>query len=179
MKTKSMTFLQSMFREHNTSLLRFLTAKLADPHEAEDIAQDTYHNMLRVEAPENLENARAYLFQTAANLALNRLRKQRRQNNCERRLRLEAQLDTGTTASPERAVGARYELEAVQVAVNALPDNCRRAFLLSRAQGKSYREISTELGVSVSTVEKYLIRALEHLRHQCHPPGKARADDRR
>ncbi|TQV84005.1 sigma-70 family RNA polymerase sigma factor [Exilibacterium tricleocarpae] len=170
MKTKSVTFLQSMFREHNTSLLRFLTAKLADPHEAEDIAQDAYHNMLRVKQPEQLENARAYLFQTAANLALNRLRKQRRQGSCERTLHAEAGLhNTATTPSTERTVCAQYELEAVLAAVDTLPEQCRRAFMLSRAQGSSYREISVELGVSISTVEKYLIRALEHLRTHCRP----------
>ncbi len=168
MKSKSVNFLQSIFQEHNSGLLRFLTAKLADPHEAEDIAQDAYHNLLRAKAPEQLENARAYLYKTAANLALNRMRKQRRQQHCEWRLSGEAN-GRGDAVSPEQAVCAQYELDAVLAAVNQLPESVRRAFLLSRAEGKSYREISTELGVSVSTVEKYLIRALAHLRRQCEP----------
>lgn len=161
-----------MYREHNTSLLRFLTSKLSNPHDAEDIAQDAYHNMLRIEEPDKLDNAKAYLFQTAANLALNRMRKRRRQAHHEHAIRLEADLESGsTTISPEQATCAQYELEAVLAAIDDLPERCRHAFLLSRSQGKNYQDISIELGVSVSTVEKDLIKALQRLRKQLKHPS--------
>ncbi len=174
MKAKRIRFLQSMFREHHGSLLRFLASKLSDPHEAEDIAQDAYHNLLRMNSPEVLENARAYLFQTAANLALNRMRKQRRQQRYTQTVMAEADNDSGlTTTSPEQAVGAQIELQRIVAAVDELPDKCRTAFLMSRSEHKSYNEISEALGVSVSTVEKYLIRALHHLRAQLTPATPA------
>lgn len=166
MKSKG-TFLQTMFRDHNTSLLRFLTRKLSNPDEAEDIAQDAYHNLLRMNPSVDLENAKAYLFQTAANLALNRMRKQRRQTHYAQTVVAEADNDSGlTTTSPEQVTSAQIELERVLAAIDNLPEKCRRAFQMSRSEHKSYSEISAELGVSVSTVEKYMIRSLEHLRKQ-------------
>lgn len=167
MKAKRIRFLQSMFKDHHSSLLRFLSGKLSDPHEAEDIAQDAYHNLLRMESPEELENARAYLFQTAANLALNRMRKQRRQHRYAQSVLHDADNDSGlTTTSPEQAAGAQIELKLIMAAVEELPNKCRQAFLMSRSEHKSYAEISKELGVSVSTVEKYLIKALQLLREK-------------
>lgn len=162
---KSVQFLQGLFRDHNTSLLRFLTRRLSDPDDAEDIAQDAYHNLLRMETPENLENARAYLFQTAANLALNRIRKRGRQRQYAQTLQAQEDTDRGLiTTTPEQVVGAQIELQRVLDAVEELPEKCRKAFLMSRSEHKSYTQISKELGVSVSTVEKYLIKSLDHLR---------------
>ncbi|NIB43892.1 sigma-70 family RNA polymerase sigma factor [Pseudomaricurvus alkylphenolicus] len=164
---KKFQALQSMFQDHNSSLLRFLTRRLSDPHEAEDIAQDAYHNLLRMDAPEELENARAYLFQTAANLAQNRMRKQRRQDHYQHSVVAEADEDSGLdTASAEKTAAAQLELEKVMAAVELLPEKCRRVFTMSRAEHKSYPQISEELGISVSTVEKHLIKALDHLRKQ-------------
>jgi len=167
MKNKGAPFLQTMFRDNNASLLRFLSRKLSEPHEAEDIAQDAYHNLLRMNPPVELDNARAYLFQTAANLALNRMRKIRRQYHHAQTVLAEADGDSGlTTTSPEQVASAQIELGRVLASIDQLPDKCRRAFLMSRSEHKNYTEISQALEVSVSTVEKYIIKALQHLRKQ-------------
>lgn len=167
MKEKAAPFLQTMFRDNNASLLRFLSRKLSEPHEAEDIAQDAYHNLLRMDPTVELDNARAYLFQTAANLALNRMRKIRRQHHHAQTVLAEADGDRGlTTTSPEQVASAQIELGRVLASIDQLPDKCRRAFLMSRSEHKNYTEISQALGVSVSTVEKYMIKALQHLRKQ-------------
>ena len=49
-------------------------------------------------------------------------------------------------------------------AIENLPEKVRRAFIMNRFQEMSYREIADELGVSVSSVEKYMITALKTLR---------------
>ncbi len=166
-KPKGIPFLQTMFRDNNASLLRFLSRKLSEPHDAEDIAQDAYHNLLRMDPPVELENARAYLFQTAANLALNRMRKIRRQHHYAQTIQAEDDGDRGlTTTSPEQVTSAQIELEKVMAAIDQLPEKCRKAFLMSRSEHKNYTEISQALEVSVSTVEKYMIKALAHLRKQ-------------
>ncbi|MAZ89474.1 MAG: hypothetical protein CL693_17720 [Cellvibrionaceae bacterium] len=45
-----------------------------------------------------------------------------------------------------------------------LPIKCRQAFLLHRVKGLSYNDIAHEMGVSVSSVEKYILQALKHSR---------------
>lgn len=48
--------------------------------------------------------------------------------------------------------------------IKQLPDKCRQAFILSRAEDLSYKDISGQLGISVSTVEKHISKALRVLK---------------
>ena len=169
LKTKpaSNEFVQKLFREHNTNLLKFLNRKLADPEEAADVAQAAYEKMMGVSGIENLENAKSYLYQTALNLAIDRMRKQQRSSNYQAVIadHME-QSEDALSPSPEKLVASRQELLLIQQALRELPDNCRQAFLMHRAQHLSYKEIGKELNVSVSMVEKHIIQALKHLRHK-------------
>lgn len=165
MKQDSSNFFQLFFQQNYDSLVRFLALKVNNSEEAQDLAQDAFYNVMKVENAQELEHARAYLFQTAANLALNRIRKQKRHESYTRDLASAANPERdGMIASPERAAAARQQLEKVEKALNDLPKKCRRAFLLHRSGHMTYQQIAVEMGVSVSTVEKYMISALEHCR---------------
>ncbi len=162
MKQSSSNFFQLFFQQNYDALVRFLSLKVNDSEEARDLAQDAFYNVMKVENAEELEHVRAYLFQTASNLALNRIRKQKYQDVYQRSVESAANPERdGMVASPERAAAARQQLQRVEKALNELPKKCRRAFLLHRTRHMTYQQIAVELGVSVSTVEKYMIRALE------------------
>jgi len=162
MNNKNKSAINCLYQQNRQSLLRFLRRRLGNVDEAEDIAQDAFHNMVRSDNTQALENPRAYLFQTAANLALNRIRKIRRQTNYQQIAEIEQAEQMAPP--PEQAVAALIDIDTVIAALDDLPEKVKTAFILSRAEHKSYRQISEELDVAVSTVEKYLIRALEHLR---------------
>ena len=66
--------------------------------------------------------------------------------------------------SVEASIEAEQALKAVEAALYELPTKCRQAFVMHRRNGMSYPDIAAELAVSVSMVEKYIIRALKHLR---------------
>ena len=77
-------------------------------------------------------------------------------------------------ASPEKILAAREKLAYIYRAVDELPFKVKQAFLLHRHRGMSYQEIATEMEVSVSSVEKYILEALKHCRRQLanyYPPG--------
>lgn len=154
-----MSLVKTLFLQYGTDLKRYVAHKFGDASDADDIVQDAFHNLLRTKAPEDIENPRAYLYQTAHNLALNRIRKQGYHDNYV----AEAGNDE-EERSPERFVSARKDLESVEQALHDLPEKCRKAFLLHRINAYSYQEIADELGVSVSSVEKYLMRAMKFLR---------------
>ncbi|MBA7586738.1 hypothetical protein ES708_28743 [subsurface metagenome] len=60
-----------------------------------------------------------------------------------------------------------YELkEKIENSINALHGNCREIFKMSRYEGKKYREIAGELGISVKTVEAQIGKALKKLREE-------------
>lgn len=156
-------FLASLFSKHQSELQRLIAYKFNKTYQdAEDIVQDAFHNILRAENIESLENPKAYLFQTASNLALNRIRKQRHHQNYI------AAMDAEETyeLTPERCASAASDLRRLEQALERLPQKYRRTFLLSRVQEKTYREISEILDISESTVEKHIIKALKYLRDQ-------------
>lgn len=162
-------FLSDLARRYGPSLERFLARKLENPADAAELAQEAYLRLYRLEHPEQLDNARAFLFQVASNLATDQLR--RRQLHF-RFLRIEGgdSSDASTpeqfsdATSPEQVLSSREKLARIYAAVDDLPDNCRQAFLLHRTSGLSYSDIARELGVSVSSVEKYILEALKACR---------------
>ena len=165
MKRSTNRFFEVFFQQNYDSLVRFLTFKFTDNEEAQDIAQDAFYKVMKVANAEELQYARAYLFQTASNLALNRIRKQKRQELYRRNsIDMREEEAEGMIASPERVAQARQQLQLVEETLNELPRKCRLAFLMHRSRGMTYQQIAVELGVSVSTVEKYMIAALEKCR---------------
>lgn len=162
-------FIKQLVEQHGPSLERFLTRKLENPSDAAEVAQEAYLRIYRLQHPEQLDNARAFLFQVASNLAIDQLR---RRTLHFRFLKAESQeqgddepvYGNAETASPEHILSAREKLQRIYRAVDMLPEKCRQAFLLHRNTGMSYSAIARELGVSVSSVEKYILRALKQCR---------------
>lgn len=163
MNTKA--FLNSLFEKHQADLRRLIATKFGKVREdAEDIVQDAFYNLLRADNLEQLDNPGAYLYQTASNLALNRIRKHRYQNQYLEQQGAQAEEDDELdNTGPERHVIARRDLATLEQALTKLPEKYKRTFLLSRIEGKTYKEISQELGLSESTVEKHMIKVLKYL----------------
>ncbi len=153
-------FLIDLFREQSIPLMKYLTARFRDPDDAAEVAQEAWLRIHRLEDPSRLTNPKAFLFQTASNLAIDRARR----NGVERRIHRDVVDPEEVAPSVERAVAASESLRLIEQALAELPSNCRQAFLMHRGRDMSYPEIAEALGVSTSMVEKYIIRALKHFR---------------
>ena len=155
-------FLLELFQEQSTPLLKYLTSRFRDREDAAEIAQEAWLRMHRLENPEQLSNPKAYLFQMASNLGVDRARR----HALERRLNRDELLADSHEGLPsaERSVAAEESIELVREALKDLPADCRQAFVLHRGRDMSYPDIAAQLGVSTSMVEKYIARALRHLR---------------
>ena len=153
-------YVEDLYDVHALPLLKYLKARFSS-EEASEVAQEAWLRMYRLDNPESLRNPRAFLFQTASNLAIDRLRRsQLEQRHQEREVVPEE------SPSMETTVDARESLAIVEAAMHELPENCRQAFLLHRTRDLSYPEIAEALGVSTSMVEKYIIQALKHFRNK-------------
>ena len=169
MSSRKDQFIASLVTEHSLALEKYLARKLDNTEEAAELAQEAYIRVHRLEQPEALDNARAYLFQVATNLALDQLR--RRQLHFKF-LRSEKSLSqdgepadlNAAGASPEQILGARERLRAIEKAIDELPFKVKQAFLLHRQSGMPYSAIAEQMQVSVSSVEKYILQALQHCR---------------
>jgi RNA polymerase sigma factor (sigma-70 family) len=151
----------SLFESHYADLRAQIAYRFKKQHQdVDDILQDAFHNILRSDNIEHLENPKAYLYQAASNLALNRIRKQKHHQN----YLMSQDFDRVEEVSPEQIVISRRALADVCESLETFPEKYRRTFLLSRVEGKTYKEISVELNIAESTVEKHIIKTLKFLR---------------
>jgi RNA polymerase sigma factor (sigma-70 family) len=151
----------ALFREHNESLIRFLAARMRSRQEAREVAQEAYVRVLNLDKPGAIGFMRAFLFRTAANIAIDRLRSQQRHQHLqELSLFDEAQ----ETVTPERLAAERQQVEILQRLIGELPPKCRRAFLLNRVHGLDVDEIARQMGVAERTVRHYILQGFLHCR---------------
>ncbi|MCP5179510.1 MAG: sigma-70 family RNA polymerase sigma factor [Pseudomonadales bacterium] len=159
MKPDTASIVASLHARHDKGLVRYLAAKFGDPEEARDIAQEAWTRIARLRDPQSLENPKAFLFQTATNLAIDRVRHLRVAQRHE-----ETSLEEASVPAAEESAMHAQSLRIIQAALRTLPEKTQRAFLMHRLDGFSYPEIARELGVSESMVEKYIIQVLRTFR---------------
>src|SRR5258706_16179525 len=96
-----------LFRANNRALINFLLTHLSNESEAREVAQEAYVKLLQLDQPETISFLRSYLFRTAANLAIDRMRR----GQCRERVeRLDLFDEWSSEAPVEQAVLAEQEL---------------------------------------------------------------------
>jgi len=159
-----------LFTSHFKTLVNYLRKKNNSSEDAEDIAHNAFIRIHTAKEKDNISNPQAYLYRTASNILIDMKRRERIEHQY---LRDSASMMTESDSTnapthnqpgPDRIVSAQNDLRCVESAIESLPQNCRQAFLLHRVKGMSYEDIAINLGVSVSSVEKYILQALKHCR---------------
>lgn len=155
---------QSAFAEHSAVLRRFLTSRVGNINDIDDLVQEVFTRLLRVRDTELVRDPLAYLFGIAANVAREFL--QRRYQDS---VVFDSEVADRAPAGPERltegGVAERLELgDQLNRALIKLPPTHRLVILLVKRDGLSYAEASRTTGLSVHTIEKYLVEARSLLR---------------
>lgn len=168
MNYKNKDVVDKLAKEHSSALVRFLTRRMKSREDAEDIAQAAYLRLYTLDDLNQLSNAKAFLFQVAANMSIDQLRREVLHKNYLDKEISKVSKDlsamTPEVISLEREIEAKEALYLIHSRLEDLPQNAREAFILSRNKGWTYNQIATQLGVSVSSVEKYILLALKELR---------------
>jgi RNA polymerase sigma factor (sigma-70 family) len=153
---------KTLFLAHGRALRQFLFRRVSCPDTAADLTQETFARLIRAEPAAVLQDPRAYLFRTAANLAADHWRARARagpQANAEA-----AETAEDPQPLPDRALLSREEFAVLRQAVADLPPRTREVFLLHKGQGLSYADIALRLGIAKNTVTVHMVRALGHCR---------------
>jgi len=148
------------FLEHYEELIGTWTRRLRNRSQAEDLAHNTFVRVLESDSSA-VQQPRAYLHQTARNIAVDGYRRE------DRRGAMESQaIDLGEAPNgdPEHYMHAIQLADSIERALTELPLNCRRVFVWQKIEGLTQAEIAERLGLSRNMVEKYMIRTLRHLR---------------
>lgn len=147
----------TLYRDHHGWLHGWLRKRLGDREQAADIAQDTFLRLLLSGRLPSLDEGRSYLAQIARNLVIDQWRRQRIE-----RAYLDSIALLPEPASPSLETRAMVieTLLQIDAMLDAMPAKVREAFLLSQFEGLSYPQVAERLQVSVSSVQKYMQRAI-------------------
>jgi RNA polymerase sigma-70 factor (ECF subfamily) len=152
-----------LFNKYRAALLRHVERMVRSREDAAELVQETYLRVMRQVQTSRFEAAaRAYLFQTATNLARDHHRRQRFRAHDRLDELPEADLPVGSPPV-DQSVAADQVFALLKVAIAALPPTTRDVFLRARVQNQGYAQIARELGMSLRTVERRMAEAMAAL----------------
>jgi RNA polymerase sigma factor (sigma-70 family) len=151
----------ALFTAEYARVVRIANRVLADPHEAEDVAQEVFVDFHRLHSA-SAQYAPAWLHRAAAHSALNRLRGARRR---QRREIAQAVEESDHTLDPQNQLEVDEDRRRVRQALARLAPK-PAAVLVLRASGLSYAEVAQALGVGIGQVGTLLRRAETYLRKE-------------
>lgn len=153
--------LEMLYRDQRHALVRFFTRHRANPEDASDLTQEAFLRLARSDvSARGLARPQAYLRQIAKNLLRDRAKAAVRHAEP-----LHAPLDEETVSAPNEVdrLEARDGLNRLEAVLARMKPKTREIFLAHRLDGMSYAEIAEATGMSVSGVEKQMIRAIAQL----------------
>lgn len=142
--------------------IRSFISKRVHQSEVDDMVQDVALKMHKRIGQGPVDNVEGYLFQVARSV----LADHGRRNHARMESLHESLEDNNHPVEvflPDRILEDRQELKRMLTALRDLPSRSRQAFILHRFEEMSYMEIATHMGISVSAVEKNMMRAIRHL----------------
>lgn len=154
--TMSYTLLISYEKELKGYLMRRLGCALL----VDDLYQNLAEKTLR-RSTKRAENPRAYLFQSASNAVSDHYRAQACRDSYVRQAQWDADIHVDTK-SPEQGLAATQTVEIIERALAELPLLTQKIFYLYRLDGLTHQTIAEQLGISRSTVERHLSKAIAH-----------------
>jgi RNA polymerase sigma-70 factor (ECF subfamily) len=139
-------------QRHESALRSYLRHSLSSAADVDDLAQECFVRVMRVQASARVGSPKALLFTIARNAVRDFLR---RRAVADVIPLAEAQSPGAfvDTLDVAETVSRRQELSLLKEAIAELPERCRQVFLLRKIQGLSQREIAQRLGISENTVE--------------------------
>lgn len=155
-------FFSEIYQKHLHELKSFIQKRWPKEQDVDDLAHEAFLRFAQYPDLEAIQNPRAFLFQTATNLAIDSYRqKQTRKVHFELEMEVE-ELTERENLSPQAHLENQQSLSHFTELLNQLPELQRHAFLLYRLEDMTHAEISLRLGISVRSSERYVMQAAQY-----------------
>ena len=159
----------SVFQHNVKALKGYLKRFFGNSHDVDDLLQDVYLRVAEAEKKEEIIAPKAFIYKVARNVALNE--KSRAHNKLNESMDdevLEQMLDD---LSLEDSFEQQQRFEHFCTAINKLPPQCRKVFILKKIHGLPNTVIAEQLNISVSTVDKHLAKGLIDCKNELQKMG--------
>src|SRR2546426_567064 len=166
--------ISEVVKREQSRLLNFIRRRVPDPRDAEDILQDVFYELVeanRLLMP--IEHVTGWLFRVARNRVTDLFRKKKPESFSDAAvedkdgelLRIEDLLPS-PDAGPEALYVRSVLLDALELALDELPEDQRDVFVAHELEGRSFKEMAAATGVSVNTLLSRKRYAVLHLRER-------------
>jgi RNA polymerase sigma factor (sigma-70 family) len=166
--------ISDVVKREQSRLRNFIRRRVPDPRDAEDILQDVFYELVeanRLLMP--IEHVTGWLFRVARNRITDLFRKKTPESLGDRAvaeedgelLRIEDLLPS-PEAGPEALYVRSVLLDELELAVDELPEEQREVFVAHELEGRSFKQMAAESGVSVNTLLSRKRYAVLHLRER-------------
>ncbi len=170
--------ISEVVKREQSRLRNFIRRRVPDPLDTEDILQDVFYRLVeanRLLMP--IEHVTGWLFRVARNRITDLFRKQEPENFSDMAVAHEGADQDGDRmqfedllpspdAGPEALYARNVLLDELQLALDALPEEQRDVFVAHEFEGRSFKQIADETGVSVNTLLSRKRYAVLHLRER-------------
>jgi RNA polymerase sigma factor (sigma-70 family) len=164
--------ISEVMKREGSRLRNFIRRRVPDPRDAEDIVQDVFYELVeanRLLMP--IEHVTGWLFRVARNRITDLFRKKKPdafsdatvEDESGELLRIEDLLPS-PDAGPEALYFRNLLLDELELAVDELPDEQREIFVAHELEGRSFKELAAESGMSLNTLLSRKRYAVLHLR---------------
>src|SRR5712691_2129609 len=166
--------ISEIIAEERSRLRNFIRRRVPDPRDAEDILQDVFYELVeanRLLMP--IQHVTGWLFRVARNRITDLFRKKKPESfsdaavadEGDEALQLEDLLPS-PDAGPEALYVRSVLLDALELAIDELPEEQREVFVAHELEGRSFKEMAAATGVTVNTLLSRKRYAVLHLRER-------------
>ena len=166
--------ISEVVKREQSRLRNFIRRRVPDPGDAEDILQDVFYRLVeanRLLMP--IEHITGWLFRVARNRITDLFRKKEPETFSDLRAVDEEgeladfeDLLPSPDAGPEALYARSVLLDELELALDELPDEQREVFVAHELEGRSFKQMSAETGVSLNTLLSRKRYAVQHLRER-------------
>ena len=157
--------LDALYRAHFREILAFAINKVGNgPPDPEDVAQQAFAKFAQQRSPQTIENKRAWLYRTAANM-ISTFRRDAAvvRKHAELQSHLHEIFGESDGLGPERVLLGREHISEVVAIIRRMPRRRRRLLLLNRIEGLSYAALARRYKVSETTIRRQIAAAMKDL----------------
>lgn len=150
---------QPDWRRYEPGLRRYLRKRVPTA-QVDDLLQEIWVRLYSLRDPSAVRHIDRYMFVVASSVLSLHHRRNRNEASVDAAHGMPEQADD---ISPERSLAGKERVTRVLNVLDGLPPRTRQIFLLHRFEEMTYQRIAREIGISVSAVEKHMIKALKAL----------------
>lgn len=160
------SFFEGIYKELYHPIYVFTLKYVMSPNLAHDLTQDVFLKVWeRKDQLKKIEKVNSYIYRIAKNHTLDYLRKVKTSNSAKAEI-LDYYLSSVDYKPIEAKIIEEEYFEFLEVVIKGMSERRKQIFIMCREEGKSYKEVASDLGVSKDTVKYHMVESMRILRRK-------------